>query len=399
MRDVIRIQLAKLGQLFDGPHATPQRRSEGPYFLNIASLKSGRLDLSESDHISADEFSKWTRRVTPQSGDLLFSYETRLGEAALMPEGIEACLGRRMALLRPDPTVADSRFLLYFYLSPYFQRLIAKNTVHGATVPRIGLASMPQWEVEIPRDLRKQRAIGQVLGALDEKIAANERISDRAIALADTLFAQAASEACGGVVSFEDVAEVEGGGTPKTSIEEYWNGDIPWATPTDVTGLQAPYLARTSRMITKDGLAACSSRLYPAGSILMTSRATIGAFAVAQIPLAVNQGFIVINAKKHINQWWLFHEMRARVDEFLSYANGATFLELPRGKFKKLALKQPTVEQMCTFALRVGPLHDMAAQSMTEGAILAATRDELLPLLMSGRIRVRDAEKVVEEVV
>src|SRR2546429_9978027 len=112
MPSVSRMLVGELGQIFDGPHATPTRRSEGPYFLNIASLKSGRLDLSESDHVSAEDFVTWTRRVTPQHGDLLFSYETRLGEAALMPEGIEACLGRRMAILRPNQTGVARRFLL-----------------------------------------------------------------------------------------------------------------------------------------------------------------------------------------------------------------------------------------------------------------------------------------------
>lgn len=139
-----------LGDLFDGPHATPTRCSEGPYFLNISSLTAGRLDLAESDHVSEADFSGWTRRVTPQEGDLLFSYETRLGEAALMPGGVRACLGRRMALLRPDRKRVIPEFLLHFYLSPSFQRTISERTVHGATVPRIGLATMGEWEVEIP---------------------------------------------------------------------------------------------------------------------------------------------------------------------------------------------------------------------------------------------------------
>ncbi len=399
MLEMRRLTVGDLGQLFDGPHATPTRRADGPFFLNIASLKAGRLDLSESDHVSDEDFTKWTRRVTPQYGDLLFSYETRLGEAAIMPDGIRACLGRRMALLRPNRSIIDARFLLYFYLSPRFQETVARNTIHGATVPRIGLATMPRWEITIPADIRVQQRIAEVLGALDDKIVANELTIHLALSLTDAEFARAACGIFASPASFEDVAEVGGGGTPKTSTTAYWDGDICWATPTDVTALKAPYLRRTNRRITNEGLVACSSRLYPEGSILMTSRATIGAFAVAQVPLAVNQGFIVVNARDKINQWWLFHEMRARVDEFLSYANGATFLELPRGRFKKLDLRMPTAEQARAFASKVGPLHDMAAQLTTETAVIAATRDKLLPLLMSGRIRIRDAERVVEEAV
>jgi len=165
---------ADLGQIFDGPHATPVRRSEGPYFLNISSLKAGRLDLAESDHVSEDDFAKWTRRVTPQAEDLLFSYETRLGEAALMPPGIRACLGRRMALLRPNRDRVDPHFLLHFYLSTEFQRMIASRTIHGATVPRIGLATMGDWEVDIPT-LQEQSRVSDQLRALHSSVVQAER--------------------------------------------------------------------------------------------------------------------------------------------------------------------------------------------------------------------------------
>lgn len=175
MPDLQKLKFRDLGQLFDGPHATPARMTSGPYFLNIASLNSGRLDLSQSDHISEDDYPRWTKRVVPRGGDLLLSYETRLGEAALMPSGVRACLGRRMALVRPHIDVVDPRFLLYYYLSPAFQNLILRNTIHGATVTRIGLTEMPNWEVEVP-GLMRQKAIAEVLGALDDKIAANERL-------------------------------------------------------------------------------------------------------------------------------------------------------------------------------------------------------------------------------
>ncbi|WP_081416865.1 restriction endonuclease subunit S [Arthrobacter castelli] len=169
------VSWSDLGQLFDGPHATPTRTDNGPYFLNISSLSNGRLNLSQSDHVSGGDFAKWTRRVTPEEGDLLFSYETRLGEAALMPPGVEACLGRRMALLRPNRDVVDPRFLLYFYLSPQFQRLIEQHTIHGATVNRISLSTMGSWVFSIP-DLHTQRAIAEILGAIDDKIAANAKL-------------------------------------------------------------------------------------------------------------------------------------------------------------------------------------------------------------------------------
>src|SRR5664280_3618058 len=105
-------RIGDVAEVFDGPHATPHKTDAGPWFLSISSLQAGRLALEESAHLSEEDFARWTRRVTPQSGDVLFSYETRLGEAAIMPAGIRACLGRRMGLLRPWDEI-NPRFLLY----------------------------------------------------------------------------------------------------------------------------------------------------------------------------------------------------------------------------------------------------------------------------------------------
>ena len=166
------VTIGEIAEVFDGPHATPARTREGPWFLSIGSLRGGRLDLSESAHISEADFADWTRRVTPMPGDVLFSYETRLGEAALMPTKLRACLGRRMGLLRPRVDRVDSRFLLYAYLAPAFQEVVRQHTVHGATVDRIPLAEIPNWQISIP-SLDQQQIIAAVLGALDEKIAVN----------------------------------------------------------------------------------------------------------------------------------------------------------------------------------------------------------------------------------
>lgn len=386
-------------ELVDCVNRTAPEDKEGEFYaVGTPAMRGNRIDLSQARRISLETYQRWTRRLVPREGDLLLAREAPVGPVVRIPAGGRIAAGQRTMHLRPDPLIVRERYLYYLLTSPDMQsRLLA--LAMGSTVPHLRVADVKSFQLPLLPSLDYQKAVAEVLGAFDDKIAANDRATGLAVSLADAEFALAASDVVVGPATFEDVAEIGGGGTPKTSIDEYWDGGIGWATPTDVTGLRAPYLARTNRTITDSGLAACSSRLYPSGSILMTSRATIGAFAIARVPLAVNQGFVVVNARDQINQWWIFHEMRARVDEFLSHANGATFLELPRGRFKKLELRMPTVEQAHVFASKVGPLHDMAAQMMAETAMLAATRDELLPLLMSGRIRVRDAEKVVEEVV
>lgn len=142
--------IGDVADVFDGPHATPKKLENGPYFLSISSLNRGALDLSQSAHLSEEDFKKWTKRVTPESGDILFSYETRLGEAAIMPPGIRACLGRRMGLLRPDRTKVLPEYLLYAYLSPDFQGTIEQRKIHGATVDRIALKELPSFPIRVP---------------------------------------------------------------------------------------------------------------------------------------------------------------------------------------------------------------------------------------------------------
>lgn len=179
--------IGEVAEVFDGPHATPQKIEEGPYFLSISSLEKGKLDLSKSARISEEQFVKWTKRVTPQKGDVLFSYETRLGEAALMPDGIRACLGRRMGLLRPDTTKVDPRYLLFSYLGPNLQMEIRKRTMSGATVDRIALKELPNFPIKIP-PLAEQKAIAHVLGTLDDRIELNQRMNETLEGMAQALF-------------------------------------------------------------------------------------------------------------------------------------------------------------------------------------------------------------------
>ena len=178
-------RIGDVAEVFDGPHATPHKTDTGPWYLSISSLQNGRLVLDESAHLSEEDFVRWTRRITPQVGDVLFSYETRLGEAALMPDGVRGCLGRRMGILRPRRDV-NPRFLLYAYLGPRFQDEIRRRTVRGATVDRIPLNELANWPIQIP-DRATQDEIAEVLGALDDKIDCNARESAVLASMRDTL--------------------------------------------------------------------------------------------------------------------------------------------------------------------------------------------------------------------
>ena len=190
------LRIGDTGELFDGPHATPKSKgkvSTDYIFLSISSLENGRLNLKESPSISEEDYLNWTRRVTPRAQDLVFSYETRLGEGALIPAGLTCCLGRRMALLRPNQKVIEPRFLLYLFLGPKFQQTIAERTIHGSTVNRIALNDFPDFPILLP-DITEQRRIAEVLGALDDKIESNQAVATRAEQLIDEIAKQMATD-------------------------------------------------------------------------------------------------------------------------------------------------------------------------------------------------------------
>ncbi len=158
--------LGEVARVFDGPHATPKKTVAGPWYLSISSLKDGRVDLTESAHLSEDEYPTWIRRVAPRVGDTLFSYETRVGQAAYWDTDEPAALGRRMGLLRPNVELVHPRFLTLLYLGPQFQKLIQAKTVKGSTVDRIPIANMASWEVIIP-SLNEQAEIVRQVDAFD----------------------------------------------------------------------------------------------------------------------------------------------------------------------------------------------------------------------------------------
>jgi type I restriction enzyme S subunit len=161
--------------LYDGPHATPRPAVSGPIFLGIKNVtEDGQLDLVNVRHIAEDEFADWTRRVQPRANDLVFTYEATLNRYALIPEGFRGCLGRRMALIRPNPEVVDVKYLFYYFFTDEWRSVIRNNMLSGSTVDRIPLTGFPDFPVRIP-SLPIQRRIAGILSAYDDLIENSQR--------------------------------------------------------------------------------------------------------------------------------------------------------------------------------------------------------------------------------
>ena len=134
-----------------------------------------------------------------------------------------------------------------------------------------------------------------------------------------------------------DLADIVGGSTPSTKEPAYWDqGMYYWATPKDLSTLTVPVLIDTERRITAAGLAQISSGLLPVGTVLLSSRAPIGYLAIAEVPVAINQGFIAMKTKKSVSNVFLLLWARFGHAEILSRANGSTFLEISKANFRPI---------------------------------------------------------------
>ncbi len=431
--DFLPVPLREIVEIFDGPHATPAKTRDGPVFLGISNLAHGRLDLSETEHLSESDFERWTRRVRPQAGDVVFSYETRLGEAAAIPKGLRCCLGRRMGLLRAKPGQVDHRFLLYAYLGPAFQETLRAHTVPGSTVDRIPLIEMPDFLITIPRDVREQRAIAHILGALDDKIELNRRMSETLEAMARALFkswfvdfdpvrAKAEGRATGLPASissmFPDAFDIDEAG----EIPAGWR-IAPLPENIDVNpsrslrkGEVAPYLDMAN-MPTR-GHVPDEIVQRPFGSGM---RFVNGDTLVARITPCLENGktafvdflkdeevgwgsteYIVLRPKAPLPLEFAY--CLARSEGFREYAihsmTGSSGRQrVPPEALSHYQIAVPPRAVGEAFGALVGPLLERASKAAAESRTLAALRDTLLPKLVSGEIRVKDAERAGASVV
>jgi type I restriction enzyme S subunit len=156
-----------------------------------------------------------------------------------------------------------------------------------------------------------------------------------------------------------DIADVIGGGTPKTSVDEYWNGDIPWLAPRDLTGYDKVYISHGDRFITEEGLKKSSTKLMPKGSVLLTSRAPIGYVAIAQNEICTNQGFKSLVPKKDLcNSEFLYYWIKSSVDYLQQLGTGTTFAEISGSVVKNIDISLPPLKEQKAIAEVLSCLDD-----------------------------------------
>lgn len=309
----------------------------------------------------------------------------------------------------------------------------------GSALPYLAAGDLNKLTVTIPGKAAQQ-AIAETLSLLDQKIELNRRMNETLEGMAQAIFRdwfvdfgptrrKAAGEAdpvaiMGGLTPdptraaelaalfpaafgnddlplgwtetpIGDVVKIQGGSTPSTGDESLWSPGIHhWATPKDLSKMDNLALFRTSRQISDAGLAKITSGLLPVGAVLLSSRAPIGYMAIAQVPVAINQGFIGLLPTEEIGSAYLYLWCKANMDKITANANGSTFQEISKRNFRPITSAVPADRRIIAeFGEIATPLINRIVVSAKENQILAETRDYLLPRLMSGEVRIAPSDE------
>ncbi len=337
-------------------------------------------------NLSSDGIARLKNKVLPENSIMVTCIGSDMGKVAI--NKIPVITNQQINSIVPDLQIVDSNFLYYRLVSLYETLRIYGGD--GTAVPIVNKTDFENIETEIP-PLEEQKAIAEVLSSLDDKIDLLRRQNRTLESLAQTLFRQwfieeAKDEWEVGVL--DDILSVKGGSTPSTANSDFWDGDISWTTPRDLSSNTGVYLFKTERKITEEGLRKISSGLLPVGTVLLSSRAPVGYLAISDIPLAINQGYIAILDDKGFSKYFIYLWLKENMEYIVSNANGSTFLEISKSVFKSLKIAKPPKELRIKFDDEMTPIFAKIKSNSKQIQTLENLRDTLLPKLLSGEVRV-----------
>lgn len=397
---------------------------------DFAITKEGATFISEGEATNFERFSL-------REHDTLFvMVAATLGKVGYVrAKDLPALLNQNMWVIRARAKKIDPIFLHYAF------REISKiplSWVSGSARSFLRRDDVKNLRFRLPPE-PEQRKIANTLAALDDKIELNRRMNETLERMGQAIFRdwfvdfgpvrrKAAGEAdpiaiMGGLTSdparaaklaayfpaafgddglpkgwtetaIGDLVKAQGGSTPSTGDETLWApAQHYWATPKDLSIMSDLALFDTARQISNTGLAKITSGLLPVGSVLLSSRAPIGYLAIAQVPVAINQGFIGLTPTAEIGSSYLYCWCKANMDKVLANANGSTFQEISKKNFRPITSALPADRRIISeFGNVTDPLFARLIAAASENRTLAETRDYLLPCFMSGAARVKPNE-------
>lgn len=271
---------------------------------------------------------------------------------------------------------ADYVYYVMRGLWPLFKKYEGSSTALSI----LNKSQFSNIRVRVVTDIKVQRRIAAILSSLDDKIELNNKINANLEQQAQAVFTAWFAEAKPSV-SFVSLVRVLGGGTPRTSVAEFWEGEIPFFTPKDVYGV---YTLETEKSLTDDGLAHCNSCLFPINTVFVTARGTVGKLTLAGRPMAMNQSCYALLGQEGYGQYFVYHLTQRVITHLKHKANGAVFDAIVTRDFESEFVPDIKPSEAANFELKVKPLYEAILHNYEENCRLSALRDMLLPHLLSG---------------
>jgi type I restriction enzyme, S subunit len=395
----------------DGNHGEMHPKSEdfveeGVPFVMASDLKNGRVDYAGCAKITERQ-AEGLRKGFARNGDVLLTHKATIGETAIVEYDAHPYI-----MLTPQVTyyrVRDHEALCNRYLKHYFSSSLLQQTLRmlagsGSTRAYLGITEQQRLPVIFP-PREKQQKIAAILSTYDDLISNNQRRIALLEGMAEEIyrewFVRMRFPGANGVpvkngvpagwslVPTVEAFRYHGGATPAKDVPRYWNGGtVHWYTPTDITGASGMFLEHPSERCTEEGLESCSATLFPAYTVMMTSRATIGAIGINLEPACTNQGFIACVPNDRYPLTYLYHWLKLAKPHFELLSGGATFAELTKGTFKRIKVLTPPAALVRRFDAIVKPLFEQIESLIRINSRLKRSRDALLPRLISGKLKV-----------
>jgi type I restriction enzyme S subunit len=420
-------------QVVDCPHSTPVWMDTGVIVLRSSNIKNGRLDLSNPSYTDEFHYQERSRRATVLAGDLVITREAPMGEVCLIPENLKCCLGQRMVMLRPDQERCDGKYLLYALQSQRVQNEIRSHEGTGSTVSNLRIPVLKSLPIPTP-DLANQKAIAHILGTLDDKIELNRKTNETLEAMAKALFKS-------WFVDFDPVrAKAEGRptGLPAEisdlfpdSFEDSELGEIPSGWQCSPLADRAIYLSRgispayceeggvlvlnqkcvrDSRISFEKARRHDTTRKQIIGRevrrfdalVNSTGVGTLGRVAmmpISQEEVVVDSHVTVVRGSNEQESFFISSTLLNRQTEIEALGEGSTGqTELSRVVLGSVPVIFPSPQLISAYFDFAFIIQDKIEKNDQISVALASARDALLPKLISGEIRIPDAEKMLEEV-
>ena len=430
-------RLAKLKELGEVNRGRSRHRPRhaahlygGPYpFIQTGDVKAsgGRITSYKQTY---SEAGLEQSRLWP-AGTMCITIAANIAETGVLE--FSACFPDSVIGFIADDKKCDVYFVEYMFrfLKRYLQHEAGDS---GTVQDNINLGTLDQLRFPLP-PLSEQKEISAILCTLDDKIELNRQMSHTLEAMAQAIFkswfvdfdpvtAKAAGRKPYGtddetatlfpsrlvareqglipegwnLVSFSTLVEIHGGGTPKTSVAEYWGGTIPWFSVVDTPSSADIFVIDTEKKITNAALENSAAKLLPMGATIITARGTVGNLAIVGKPMAINQSCYALTGRDGYGPYFIYFAANELIDELCQRTHGSVFDTIIRSTFDSVLVAAPPAQLAERYDRAVSPLLTRTRNNLEESRTLAMLRDALLPKLLSGDLRIPHAEKIVGEV-